>query len=85
MVAAASARGTVTLSPLARSLIWQVPGGEFVFAGDHGQPETAAVGVFELLAQFLGLGINLDPQPGAAQSSGRAADNRAAGRRRKRE
>ena len=44
--------------------------GEFVVAGDERDAEAALVGVLELLAELLRLGIDLDAEPGGAQLRG---------------
>src|SRR5947209_3668560 len=35
-------------------------GGELVRPGDEGEPEAAALGVLQLLADFLGFGVDFD-------------------------
>src|SRR5438270_11725212 len=45
-----------------------VAGGELVFAGDEGDLEAAAVGVFELVLETFWFGIKLDAQAGRSQS-----------------
>ncbi len=47
-----------------------VAGGEFVFAGDDRHAEAAAVGVFQLLAQFFRLRVHFHAEASSAQLGG---------------
>ena len=58
------------LSALCQILDLALAGGEFAFAGDHGDAEAFAVGVLELLAELGGLGVDLDGEAGGAELRG---------------